>query len=67
MKTRAYRRGGTKRITVDLLREELKFLLDYAHGNDAEGMRVVRALLTELRDDPELSARVLNRLPETDR
>ncbi len=63
----ARRREGTKRITVDLPRDEHKFLRDYAYDADADGMRVVRALLMELRDDPELSERVLQRLLEPDR
>lgn len=57
----------TKRITVDLPRDEHKFLRDYAYDNDTEGMRVMRALLMELAADPELSERVLRRLPDTDR
>ena len=57
-------RGGTKRITVDLPRSEHKFLRDFAYDNDTDGMRVVRALLLELRDDPELSPRVLARMGE---
>jgi hypothetical protein len=58
------RRGGTKRITVDLPRSEHKFLRDFAYDNDTDGMRVVRALLLELRDDPGLSPRVLARMGE---
>lgn len=60
----AVRRGreNTKRITVDLSRDQHKFLRDYTYDNDTDGMRVVRALLLELRDDPELSERVLSRL-----
>jgi hypothetical protein len=61
------RREGKKRITVDLPIPEHKFLRDYAYDNDTDGMRVVRALLMELADDPELSDRVLRRLPETNR
>ncbi len=57
-------RGGTKRITVDLPRSEHKFLRDFAYDNDTDGMRVVRALLLELRDDPALSPRVLARMAE---
>lgn len=57
-------RGGTKRITVDLPRSEHKFLRDFAYDNDTDGMRVVRALLLELRDDPGLSPRVLARMGE---
>jgi hypothetical protein len=57
-------REGTKRITVDLPRSEHKFLRDFAYDNDTDGMRVVRALLLELRDDPGLSPRVLARIGE---
>ena len=60
------KREGTKRITVDLPKGEHKFLRDFAYDNDTEGMRVMRALLMELADDPELSERVLRRLPDTD-
>ena len=56
------RREGTKRITVDLPRDEHKFLRDFAYDTDSDGMRVVRALLMELKDDPKLSARVADRL-----
>jgi cellulose biosynthesis protein BcsQ len=38
------------------------FLRDFAYDND--GMRVVRALLLELRDDPGLASRVLSRTGE---
>jgi hypothetical protein len=58
------RREGTKRITVDLPRSEHRFLRDFAYDNDTDGMRVVRALLLELRDDPGLSPRVLARIAE---
>jgi hypothetical protein len=57
-------RQGTKRITVDLPRSEHKFLRDFAYDNDTDGMRVVRALLLELRDDPGLSPRVLARMAD---
>lgn len=56
------RREGKKRITVDLPIPEHKFLRDYAYDNDTDGMRVVRALLEELRDNPELSARIEKRI-----
>lgn len=52
----------TKRITVDLPISEHRFLRDFAYDHDADGMRVVRALLAELADDPELAARVHARL-----
>ena len=58
------RREGTKRITVDLPRSEHRFLRDFAYDNDTDGMRVVRALLLELRDDPALSPRVLARMTD---
>jgi hypothetical protein len=61
------KRGGTKRITVDLPRDEHKFLRDYAYDHETDGMRVVRALLRELRGDSELSGRVLMRLEELER
>jgi hypothetical protein len=57
-------REGTKRITVDLPRSEHRFLRDFAYDNDTDGMRVVRALLLELRDDPGLSPRVLARMAD---
>jgi hypothetical protein len=66
-KGRGGKREGTKRITVDLPRDEHKFLRDYAYDHDTDGMRVVRALLIELRDDSELSGRVLTRLAELER
>lgn len=52
----------TKRITVDLPISEHRFLRDYAYDHDADGMRVVRALLGELAEDPELSYRIQARL-----
>jgi hypothetical protein len=55
---------GTKRITVDLPRAEHKFLRDYAYDHETDGMRVVRALLMELRSDSGLSGRILMRLEE---
>jgi hypothetical protein len=63
----AKKRGGTKRITVDLPREEHKFLRDYAYDHETDGMRVVRALLMELRGDSGLSGRVRMRLEELER
>ena len=57
-------REKTKRITVDLPRSEHKFLRNFAYDNDTDGMRVVRALLLELRDDPGLSPRVLGRMAD---
>lgn len=58
------RREGKKRITVDLPIPEHKFLRDFAYDSEADGMKVVRALLQELRDDPELAERLRERLAE---
>ena len=63
-KGRGAKREGTKRITVDLPRDEHKFLRDYAYDHETDGMRVVRALLMELRSDSGLSGRLLMRLEE---
>lgn len=63
---KASRREGSKRITVDLPRDEHKFLRDFAYDNDTDGMRVVRALLMELRENSELADKVLRRLPDTE-
>lgn len=63
-KGRGAKREGTKRITVDLPRDEHKFLRDYAYDHETDGMRVVRALLMELRSDSGLSGRILMRLEE---
>ncbi|WP_047866598.1 hypothetical protein [Rubrobacter aplysinae] len=52
----------TKRITVDLPISEHRFLRDYAYDHDADGMKVVRALLAELAEDPELGSRIQARL-----
>ncbi len=61
------KREGTKRITVDLPRDEHKFLRDYAYDHETDGMRVVRALLLELRGDTGLSGRVVMRLEDLER
>lgn len=63
-KTTPVRREGTKRITVDLPRDEHKFLRDFAYDADSDGMRVVRALLNEMHDNPGLAARIRDRLAE---
>ncbi len=59
--------GKPVRITVDLDPELHRFLKLYALDTGARGAAVVRALLGELRDDPQLSGRVMGRLSETDR
>lgn len=63
----AKKHGDTKRITVDLPRDEHKFLRDFAYDYDTDGMRVVRALLMELQSDSGLSGRILMRLEELER
>lgn len=55
------RRAETKRITVDLPRAEHRFLRDLAYDADLDGMKVVRALLLEARDNEGLRERVAER------
>jgi hypothetical protein len=51
------------RFTLDLDRGHHQFLKDYAVQAEARGAaEVMRALLDELRDDPELAARVRARI-----
>ena len=52
--------GGASRITVDLLGNHHGFLKTFVARSD--GMSVVRTLLVEMADDPELQARVRERL-----
>ncbi len=59
--TRAARREGTKRITVDLPTDEHRQLKLLTVNNDVDGIRVVRALLLELHEDEQLMRRVLQR------
>ena len=56
------------RFTLDLDREHHRFLKTYAAEIEAKGAaEVMRALLDELRDDPELAARVRARVWEASR
>lgn len=50
------------RVSVDLPRPEHKYLRDFAYDAESDGMRVMRALLLEMRDDEDLAERVLDRL-----
>lgn len=50
------------RITVDLDPERHKFLKRFALEADAKGTTVLRGLLDELREDPDLAARIHDRL-----
>lgn len=52
------------RITVDLEPSLHRFLKTYSVNAGAKGAAVVRALLEELRDDPELSGRVRDRMDD---
>lgn len=50
------------RISVDLPKEQHRFLRRFALEADADGMQVVRALLLELEEDDRLTERVRDRL-----
>jgi hypothetical protein len=50
------------RVSVDLPRPDHRFLRNFAYDAESDGMRVMRALLEEMRDDKELAERVLDRL-----
>lgn len=54
--------GGRVRVTVDLSREQHRFLRQFALDNGADGMKVLRALLVELEEDEALVERVRERL-----
>ena len=56
------KREETKRITVDLPRDEHRFLRDTTYDLDTDGIKVMRALLLELREDEELFGRVRERV-----
>lgn len=50
------------RVSVDLPRPDHKYLRDFAYDAESDGMRVMRALLEEMRDDENLAERILDRL-----
>jgi hypothetical protein len=50
------------RFTLDLDRQQHRFLKEQAVGIDADASQVLRALLDELRDDPALATRVRDRI-----
>lgn len=58
------RAGTTKpvRISVDLPKEQHRFLRRFALDADTDGMRIVRALLSELEEDARLAERIRERL-----
>jgi hypothetical protein len=51
-------RGKPTRITVDLAAELYSYLRGYARGRDIAEADVVRELIRQMRNDPDLSARV---------
>jgi hypothetical protein len=56
------RTGRMVRVSVDLPRSDHKYLRDFAYDAESDGMRVMRALLEEMREDEDLAERVLDRL-----
>ena len=50
--------GKPTRITVDLAAELYSYLRGYARGRDIAAADVVRELIRQMRNDPDLSARV---------
>ena len=50
------------RVSVDVPRSQHKFLRDFAYDAETDGMSVMRGLLEELMEDPELAGRLRNRL-----
>ena len=61
-------RRSPSRFTLDLDRAHHQFLKEYAAEIEAKGAsEVMRALLDELRDDPELAGRVRARVWGTNR
>ncbi len=50
------------RISVDLPKEQHRFLRRFALDADADGMQIVRALLSELEEDTRLAEHIRDRL-----
>jgi hypothetical protein len=46
------------RFTLDLSRDQHRFLKEFALDTEADASVIMRALLTQLRDDPDLAQRV---------
>jgi hypothetical protein len=57
-------RGKPTRITVDLATELYSYLRGYARGRDIAAADVVRELIRQMRNDPDLSARVTAELAQ---
>ena len=51
-------RDKPTRITIDLAAELYSYLRGYARGRDIAAADVVRELIRQMRNDPDLSARV---------
>ena len=47
---------------MDLPRSRHKFLRDFAYDTETDGMSVMRGLLEELAENPELASRLRERL-----
>lgn len=56
------RSGSRIRTTLDLSREQHRFLRQFALDADSDASSVLRALLALLEEDPELAKTVLTRL-----
>jgi hypothetical protein len=46
------------RFTLDLSRDQHRFLKEFALDTEADASVIMRELLTQLRDDPDLAQRV---------
>jgi hypothetical protein len=57
-------RGKPTRITVDLATELYSYLRGYARGRDIAAADVIRELIRQMRNDPDLSARVTAELAQ---
>lgn len=60
--TTSERAQKTVRLTVDLDPARHRRIKNFAHAEDTKSTAVMRALLDELNDDPELAARIRERL-----
>jgi hypothetical protein len=56
--TRPPRPEKPVRFTLDLSRDQHRFLKEFALDTEADASVIMRALLTQLREDPDLAQRV---------